>query len=180
LHHANAKADARADEFGGGKGTKAKQRTSDILRIRRPVLNAVIRMGWQVAAADGGAMSRSANRTTAGPGHRTEILSVRGELDLATAGSLYRRGHAAIGRHTRLLLLDLTGLFFCDASGLTAFVRIANEADAAGCRYGLIAPQPPVAKMLRITGLHQRLHVYATIDQARQHPTPLTATAPSR
>jgi anti-anti-sigma factor len=124
-------------------------------------------------------MSRSANRTTAGPGHRTEILSVRGELDLATAGSLYRRGHAAMGRHTRLLLLDLTGLFFCDASGLTAFVRIANEADAAGCRYGLIAPQPPVAKMLRITGLHQRLHVYATIDQARQHPTPLTATAPA-
>jgi anti-anti-sigma factor len=125
-------------------------------------------------------MSRSANRTTARRDHRTEILSVRGELDLATAGRLYRRGRAAIGRHARLLLLDLTGLSFCDASGLTAFVRIANEADAAGCRCGLIAPQPLVAKILRITGLHQRLHVYASIDQARQHLTALTATAPSR
>jgi len=114
-------------------------------------------------------VSPSANRTTGFPGDRTEIVSVHGELDLATAGSLYRRGRVAVGRHPRLLLLDLTGLSFCDACGLTAFVRIANEADAAGCRYGLIAPQPPVTKMLRITGLHQRLHVYATIDQARQH-----------
>jgi anti-anti-sigma factor len=124
-------------------------------------------------------MNHSANRTTAGPGHRSEILIVRGELDLATADTLYRRGQAAIGRHTQLLLLDLTGLSFCDAAGLTAFVRIANRADAAGCRYGLIAPQPSVARTLRITGLHQRLRVFATIGQARQHLTAPTVTAPS-
>ena len=106
-------------------------------------------------------MSWSVNGTTAGPDDRTQILRVRGELDLATADSLYRRGRTAIGRHPRLLLLDLTGLSFCDASGLSAFVRIANEADAAGCGYGLIAPPPLVAKMLRITGLHQRLQVFA-------------------
>jgi len=35
-------------------------------------------------------------------------------LDLATAGSLTARGCAAIARHARLLL-DLTGLSFCDA-----------------------------------------------------------------
>jgi D-arabinose 1-dehydrogenase-like Zn-dependent alcohol dehydrogenase len=46
-----------------------------------------------------------------------------------------------------LLLLDLTGLSFCDARGLSAFVRIANRADAAGCRYGFIAPQPLVASI---------------------------------
>ena len=130
--------------------------------------------------AKGGAVNRSADGTTAGPDERTEILRVRGELDLATAGRLYRRGRAAIGRHARLLLLDLTSLSFCDAAGLTAFVRIANEADAAGCRYGLIAPQPPVAKMLRITGLHHRLHLFATIDQARLHLMAPTALAPSR
>ncbi len=130
--------------------------------------------------AKGGAVSCSADGTTAGRDDRTEILRVRGELDLATAGRLYRRGRAAIGRRPRLLLLDLTALSFCDASGLTAFVRIANEADAAGCRYGLIAPQPLVARMLRITGLHQRLHLFATIDQARRHLMAPTATALSR
>jgi anti-anti-sigma factor len=131
------------------------------------------------APAEGGELSRNANGTTTGPDDRTEILTVHGELDLATADALYRRGRTAIGRHTRLLLLDLTSLTFCDASGLNAIVRIANEADAAGCRYGLIAPQPLIAKMLRITGLNKRLQVFATIDQALQHLTAPAASAPA-
>jgi len=125
-------------------------------------------------------VSWSVNGTTAGPDDRTQILRVQGELDLATADSLYRRGRTAIGRHTRLLLLDLSGLSFCDASGLSAFVRIANEAEAAGCGYGLIAPQPLIAKMLRITGLHQRLQVFATSDEAYLRLTALAGTARSR
>ncbi len=103
----------------------------------------------------------------AGPDDRTHILRVRGELDLATADRLWRLGRTAIGRKARCLLLDLAGLSFCDARGLSALVRIANAADAAGCRYGLIAPQPLVAKILRITGLHNRLQVFATSDEAR-------------
>jgi len=56
---------------------------------------------------------------------------------------------------------------FCDARGIGAFVRIANHADAAGCGFGLIAPRPLVAKILRISGLDGRLPVFATIDDAR-------------
>jgi len=100
---------------------------------------------------------------------QTQILSVRGELDLATADGLYKRGRAAIGRHARLLLLDLADLYFCDACGLSAFVRIANEAQAAGCRYGLVAPRPLVVKILRITGLDARLPVFATMEEARDN-----------
>jgi len=116
----------------------------------------------------------------AGPGDRAQILRVHGELDIVTADRLYRRARTAIGRRPRLLLLDLAGLSFCDARGLSAFVRIANDADAAGCRYGLIAPQPLVAKLLRITGLHQRLQIFATADEARLRPTAPAGTAPSR
>ena len=113
------------------------------------------------------AVSQSANVTTSSPDEQTQILTVRGELDLATADGLYRRGRAAIGCHARLLLLDLASLSFCDACGLSAFVRIANEAEAAGCRYGFVAPQPLVVKMLRITGLNARLPVFATMEEAR-------------
>lgn len=95
-----------------------------------------------------------------------EVLPIRGELDLATADSLAARGCTAIDRHVRLLLLDLSDLSFCDARGLSAFVRIANHADAAGCGFGLIAPRPPVAKILRISGLDSRMPVFATIDDA--------------
>ena len=89
------------------------------------------------------------------------------ELDLAGSRGRGRPGYAAIARLARLVLLDLTGLSFCDARGLSAFVRIANQADAAGCGFGLIAPRPPVAKILRISGLDSRIPVFATIGDAR-------------
>ncbi len=112
-------------------------------------------------------MSRSLNGHVRDCHDGTLIVKVQGELDLVTADGLYRRGRAAIARKAKLLLLDLTGVSFCDSRGLSAFVRIANDADAVGCRYGLIAPQPVVAKVLRITGLDQRLPVFRTIEEAR-------------
>jgi anti-anti-sigma factor len=61
----------------------------------------------------------------AGGGGQIQVVQVRGELDLATAGSLAARGYAAIGRQARVLLLDLAGVSFCDVRGLSALVRIA-------------------------------------------------------
>ena len=110
-------------------------------------------------------MTDGATPTTAGSGAGIAVLRAPGELDLATADRLAAQG-CALAIHAGLLLLDLTGLSFCDARGLSAFVRIANEADRAGCRLALIAPQPPVAKVLRICRLDQRLPVFATTDHA--------------
>ena len=105
-------------------------------------------------------------QTAAGPGAGIEIISMPAELDLTTCEGVAGQGYAAIARSARLLLLDLAGLLFCDARGLSAFVRIANHADAAGCGFGLLAPRPLIAKMLRISGLNSRLPVFATIDDA--------------
>jgi anti-sigma B factor antagonist len=109
-----------------------------------------------------------------------QILAVEEDLDAATADVLYQQGRAAIGRHARLLLLDLSGLSFCDARGLSALVRTANDAESAGCGFGLIAPKPQVAKILRITALDSRFRVFATIEQAFQHrfTTPAASHAP--
>ncbi len=119
-------------------------------------------------------MTQGENQTTPDRRAGIEILPMPAELDLATSEGVVEQGYAAIARPARLLLLDLTGLSFCDARGLSAFVRIANHADAAGCRFGLIAPRPPVAKVLRISGLDSRLPVFAAIDDALAL---LTATA---
>ncbi len=111
-------------------------------------------------------MTQGENHTTPDRGAGIEILPMPAELDLTTSEGVVEQGYAAIARPARLLLLDLTGLSFCDARGLSAFVPIANHADAAGCRFGLIAPRPPVAKVLGISGLDSRLPVFAAIDDA--------------
>jgi len=110
-----------------------------------------------------------------GRGGGVQVLVPPGELDLATADALAARGCAAAA-HAGLLLLDLGGLSFCDARGLRALVQIANHADRMGCRYGLIAPQPRVAKVLGICRLHQRLPVFATIGEAAEHLAARTGT----
>ena len=61
-----------------------------------------------------------------------------------------------------MLLINLAHVPFCDLRGLSSLVRSANRADRAGCRYGLLAAQPQVVSLLRLTGLDQRLPVFAT------------------
>ncbi len=115
----------------------------------------------------------------AGHGPGIQILRVPGELDVATADSVAARGRRAFARRARVLLVDLASLRFCDACGLSALVRIANHADAAGCRYGLIAPRPQVAKLLQITGLDQRMPVFATIGAALARLTAVATAVPA-
>jgi anti-anti-sigma factor len=116
-------------------------------------------------AKGGMVMTEGAAQMAAGSGAGIEVLRAPEELDVVTADGLAAQG-CAIAVHAAVLLLDLSSLSFCDARGLSAFVRIANQADKAGCRVALIAPQPPVAKVLRICRLDQRLPVFATTGQA--------------
>jgi anti-anti-sigma factor len=121
-------------------------------------------------------MTESATQTAAGSGAGIEVLRAPEELDLATADDLAAQG-CAIAVHARVLLLDMTSLSFCDARGLSALVRIANQADKAGCRLALIAPRPSVAKVLRICRLDQRLPVFTTTGHALADLTALPVPA---
>jgi anti-anti-sigma factor len=107
-------------------------------------------------------MTPGENQAAAGRGAGIEIVPMPEELDLTTSAGAAAQGCAAVARLARLVLLDLAGVSFCDARGLSAFVKITNQADAAGCVFGLIAPRPPVAKILRISGLDSRMPVFAT------------------
>lgn len=120
-------------------------------------------------------MTQRGYQTAVSRGGGVQVLFPPDELDLATADALAARGCAAAA-HAGLLLVDLSGLSFCDARGLRAFVQIANHADRTGCRYGLIAPQPRVAKVLQICRLHQRLPVFATLGEAVDHLAAMTGT----
>jgi anti-anti-sigma factor len=110
-------------------------------------------------------MTEGAAQAVPGSRARIEVVRAPGELDLATADALAAQGCAAAAR-AGVLLLDLTGVSFCDARGLSALVRIANQADRAGCRLALIAPPPPVARLLRLCRLDRRLPVFATAGHA--------------
>ena len=89
-------------------------------------------------------------------GDGNQIVSVTGELDIATAEQAYiyisdvidasETGPAPVS-------VDLSGLTFCDAAGLGVLARIARHARQAGRQLKLTAARPSLLKIMRITGL---------------------------
>ena len=61
-----------------------------------------------------------------------------------------------IDRHGGPLIVDLAGLAFCDAQGLSALLRIATYAERAGCPFRLASPRPSLVKIMQITGLDRK------------------------
>jgi anti-sigma B factor antagonist len=82
-----------------------------------------------------------------------QIVSVAGELDIATAEQAYTYISDVIDTWPLAVGVDLSGLTFCDASGLGVLARTARHARQAGRQLRLTAARPSLLKIMRITGL---------------------------
>ena len=89
------------------------------------------------------------------------VVAIDGDLDLATVDRTVRYVCDIIDRHDAPISADLSGLVFCDACGLGALIRIARHAEQAGRRLEFTKPSRSVAKIMRITGVDDRLLVPA-------------------
>lgn len=93
------------------------------------------------------------------------VLRVAGEVDLATAEQLRTRLVELVTDGRPRLMVDLSAVSFCDASGLSAFVAGLERAREHGGWVRLCGLQPMVAKVFRITALDQEFAVYPTLAQ---------------
>ena len=69
-----------------------------------------------------------------------QIVSVTGELDIATAEQAYSYISEVIDGRQAPVTVDLSGLTFCDAAGLGVLARIARHAREAGRQLMLAWP----------------------------------------
>src|SRR5712664_4596891 len=81
------------------------------------------------------------------------IARLEGELDIATTPALRERLLSVFGPGVRLLIIDLSGVSFCDVSALAVLVGTQRRARRLGITVRLAAPRPQMAKLLRVTGL---------------------------
>ena len=82
-----------------------------------------------------------------------QVVSVTGELDIATADQAYAYISEVIDSWPTPVSVDLSGLTFCDASGLGVLAKIARDARQAGRQLKLTSVRPPLLKIMRLTGL---------------------------
>jgi anti-sigma B factor antagonist len=90
----------------------------------------------------------------AGPAEPTTV-QLSGELDLVTCPVLRDELHSVLRSSTRLLVLDLSGVTFCDACGLSLLIDLQRCARQRGIVLALTQPRPCVSRLLRISGLER-------------------------
>ena len=81
----------------------------------------------------------------------TALIALAGELDLSSGAELRAEVDAAAREGASLLVLDLSGTEFMDSSMLKELLRANAELSQAGTRVVLVAPQPPIARLLELT-----------------------------
>jgi anti-anti-sigma factor len=80
-------------------------------------------------------------------------MSVTGELDLRTVGTLSQHLNDALGQGITALTLDLRELAFMDSSGLRFLIELNDRAREQAWELRLIAPEHEAAALvLRVTG----------------------------
>lgn len=85
------------------------------------------------------------------------VLHVSGEMDLVTSPVLRRRVHDAVADGRRSLVLDLSGVVFCDSSGVG--VLIATRRLIRSCRGRLRLILPSEGASASSAGRAQGAHV---------------------
>ncbi|MGK4585478.1 STAS domain-containing protein [Kitasatospora sp. HPMI-4] len=98
------------------------------------------------------------------------VLTLDGELDHDSGGVLREALDEALREAPAQLVVDCSGLAFCDSTGLNLLLRARLTAEAAGGRIVLAGPTPVVARMLEITGVRDIFRVFATVEQATAGP----------
>jgi anti-anti-sigma factor len=99
------------------------------------------------------------------PGGRT-IIRLRGALDLDAAPALRERLIDVLHRGAGLLVLDLSDVQSCDASGLAVLIGTQRRARLLGSVVRLAAPSPPVTRFLRSTGLDHSFTIHPDLSGA--------------
>lgn len=94
------------------------------------------------------------------------IATLIGDLDVTCAPVLREQLLGVLGAHANRLVIDLSKVSHCDASGLAVLVSTARRAGLLDGVMRLVAPAPAVAAALHITGLDRQLDVFRTVSAA--------------
>ena len=93
------------------------------------------------------------------------VLTVRGDIDLATAPVLWERIEAE-WQSGQQLILDTVQVPFMDSTGLSVLVRAAELAKPQGLLVAVVGATNRVRKVITITGLDTFIYIGESIEDA--------------
>ncbi|RCG20097.1 anti-sigma factor antagonist [Sphaerisporangium album] len=98
------------------------------------------------------------------PWARTLVLT--GELDHGSASRLQKALDKAYAEDARYLVIDLTGLTFCDSTGISVFLGARRAVAARAGGVLLVGLNSRIERIFRLTGVARAFATYPTLREA--------------
>jgi anti-anti-sigma factor len=102
-----------------------------------------------------------------------ELLTVEGELDIATAPRMMAALNEAVADASRPLVVDLSECVFMDSTGLALLINARRRMVRRKQGFAIVCPSGPIARVFEIADMVESLRVYPDRESAR-----LAATQP--
>ena len=96
----------------------------------------------------------------------TTTVTVAGELDISTAGQLQVYAEEALRSAPRRLVLDLSGVSFFSAAGVTVLTELVDSAAAYGTDLLLGEVSPAVTRVFRALGMTGQYPLAAVVEDS--------------
>jgi anti-sigma B factor antagonist len=96
---------------------------------------------------------------------RLAVAAMAGELDLTSAAEAYLSVTGLLGDHPDLIV-DLSGVTFCDSTGFNALLRLRRRVGEAGGWLALAAPPVQIGRLLTLTGADGAFVLYGSVHEA--------------
>ncbi len=98
------------------------------------------------------------------------ILHVVGEIDMATAPRVRQHAIALVADGNLQLVIDMSGVDFCDSTGLGVLVAVVKRVRTAGGDLRLVTNDERLTALLELTRLDQVFDVYPRVVDATSAP----------
>ncbi len=94
------------------------------------------------------------------------VVRLTGELDYPGTTALERLLAGELDTDPPALVLDMSGVSFCDSSSLQALLRISIRARERGVAFALACAATAVTRPIEVLGLTGHLPTYASVPAA--------------
>jgi anti-sigma B factor antagonist len=94
------------------------------------------------------------------------VVSVSGEVDVATAPALRDCLNQVIERDSGVVVVDLLQVTFIDSTGLGVLIGAHKRCADDGRQLRIVVVEPRILKVFGITGLNELFAIHPTLDLA--------------
>jgi anti-sigma B factor antagonist len=109
---------------------------------------------------------KSSSSSTALGQSRSQILPLKGEIDLHVSPSVTASLNGMIDKKPERLVVDLSDVSYIDSAGLAALIGAMQRVEGYGGKFALAGLQETVRSIFEISRLDQVFQIFSDADAA--------------